>query len=76
MAETYIQIHDAEIVDGKIVVNKVVIVDEMGNIIREATMNNNLLGLMKRMMTNTKFEKVIKMFEQDKPTLNDIFKSS
>ena len=74
MAETYIQIHDAEIVDGKIVVNKVVIVDEMGNIIREATMNNNLLGLMKRMMTNTKFEKVIKMFEQDKPTLNDLLK--
>jgi hypothetical protein len=74
--ETYIQIHDAEIIDGKIVVNKVVIVDEMGNIIREATMNANLLGLLKRMMTNTKFQKVIKMFEQDKPTLNDIFKSS
>jgi len=33
--ETYIQIHDAEIVDGKIVVNKVVIVDEKGNIIRD-----------------------------------------
>lgn len=72
--ETYIQIHDAEIVDGKIVVNKVVIVDEMGNIIREATMNTNLLGLLKRMMTNTKFQKVIKMFEQDKPTLNDLLK--
>lgn len=74
MAETYIQIHDAEIIDGKIVVNKVVIVDEMGNIIREATMNTNLLGLLKRMMTNTKFQKVIKMFEQDKPTLNDLLK--
>lgn len=74
MAETYIQIHDAEIVDGKIVVNKVVIVDEMGNIIREATMNNNLLGLLKRMMTNTKFQKVIKMFEEDKPTLEDLIK--
>lgn len=74
MAETYIQIHDAEIVDGKIVVNKVVIVDEMGNIIREATMNANLLGLLKRMMTNTKFQKVIKMFEQDKPTLEDLIK--
>jgi hypothetical protein len=72
--ETYIQIHDAEIVDGKIVVNKVVIVDDMGNIIREATMNNNLLDLMKRMMTNTKFQKVIKMFEQEKPTLNDLLK--
>jgi hypothetical protein len=72
--ETYIQIHDAEIVDGKIVVNKVVIVDEMGNIIREATMNNNLLGLIKRMMTNTKWTGVIKMFEQDKPTLNDLLK--
>lgn len=74
MSETYIQIHDAEIVDGKIVVNKVVIVDDMGNIIREATMNNNLLGLLKRMMTNTKFDGVIKMFEQDKPTLNDLLK--
>jgi hypothetical protein len=74
MAETYIQIHDAEILDGKIVVNKVVIVDEMGNIIREATMNNNLLGLLKRMMTNTKFQKVIKMFEEDKPTLEDLIK--
>jgi hypothetical protein len=72
--ETYIQIHDAEIVDGKIVVNKVVIVDEMGNIIREATMNANLLGLIKRMMTNTKWTGVIKMFEQDKPTLNDLLK--
>lgn len=72
--ETYIQIHDAEIVDGKIVVNKVVIVDEMGKIIREATMNNNLLGLLKRMMTNTKFQKVIKMFEEDKPTLEDLIK--
>ena len=74
MAETYIQIHDAEIVDGKIVVNKVVIVDEMGNIIREATMNTNLLGLLKRMMTNTKFQKVITMFEEDKPTLEDLIK--
>lgn len=72
--ETYIQIHDAEIVEGKIVVNKVVIVDEMGNIIREATMNNNLLGLLKRMMTNTKFQKVIKMFEEDKPALEDLIK--
>ena len=72
--ETYIQIHDAEIVDGKIVVNKVVIVDEKGNIIREATMNNNLLGLLKMMLTNTKFDVVIKMFEQEKPTLNDLLK--
>jgi hypothetical protein len=72
--ETYIQIHDAEIVDGKIVVNKVVIVDEKENIIREATMNSNLLGLLKRMMTNTKFDGVIKMFEQEKPTLNDLLK--
>ena len=72
--ETYIQIHDAEIVDGKIVVNKVVIVDEKGNIIREATMNNNLLGLLKRMMTNTKWTGVIKMFEEDKPTLQDLIK--
>ena len=72
--ETYTQIHDAEIVDGKIVVNKVVIVDEKGNIIREATMNNNLLGLLKKMLTNTKFDGVIKMFEQEKPTLNDLLK--
>ena len=72
--ETYIQIHDAEIVDGKIVVNKVVIVDEKGNIIREATMNNNLLGLLKRMMTNTKFQKVINMFEEDKLKLEDLIK--
>jgi hypothetical protein len=72
--ETYIQIHDAEIVDGKIVVNKVVIVDDKGNIIREATMNNNLLGLLKRMLTNTKFDGVIKMFEQEKPTLQDLIK--
>lgn len=72
--ETYIQIHDAEIVDGKIVVNKVVIVDDKGNIIREATMNTNLLGLLKRMMTNTKFQGIIKMFEEDKPTLQDLIK--
>lgn len=72
--ETYIQIHDAEIVDGKIVVNKVVIVDDKGNIIREATMNNNLLGLLKRMMTNTKFQKVINMFEEDKLKLEDLIK--
>ena len=72
--ETYIQIHDADIVDGKIVVNKVVIVDEKGNIIREATMNSNLLGLLKRMMTNVKFQAIIKMFEEDKPTLQDLIK--
>jgi len=72
--ETYIQIHDAEIVDGKIVVNKVVIVDDKGNIIREATMNSNLLGLLKRMMTNVKFQGIIKMFEEDKPTLQDLIK--
>lgn len=74
MAETYIQIHDAEILDGKIVVNKVVIVDEMGNIIREAKINDNLLGLMKKILTNTKWDGVLKMFEQDKPTLNDLLK--
>jgi len=45
--ELYVKIHDAEIIDNKIVISKIVIVDETGKIIREAQMNSKLLELLK-----------------------------
>jgi len=56
--ELYVKIHDAEIIDGKIVINKVVIVDESGKIVREATMNEKLLELLKDIHTNTRYQEM------------------
>jgi hypothetical protein len=56
--ELYVKIHDAEIIDNKIVINKVVIVDETGKIVREATMNDKLLELLKDIHTNTRYQKM------------------
>ena len=56
--ELYVKIHDAEIIDGKIVINKVVIVDESGKIVREATMNDKLLELLKDIHTNTRYQEM------------------
>ena len=56
--ELYVKIHDAEIKDGKIIINKVVIVDESGKIIREATMNDKLLELLKDIHTNTRYQEM------------------
>jgi hypothetical protein len=70
--ELYVKIHDAEIKDGKIIINKVVIVDESGKIVREATMNDKLLELLKDIHTNTRYQEMKDLWKQvfgDEPNI-------
>jgi len=73
--ELYVKIHDAEIIDNKIVINKIVIVDESGKIIREATMNDKLLELLKDIHTNTRYQEIKNLWKKefgDKPNLSSL----
>lgn len=63
--ELYVKIHDAEIIDNKIIINKVVIVDEQGKIIREATINNKLLELIKDIHTNTRYQEIKDLWKKE-----------
>jgi hypothetical protein len=63
--ELYVKIHEAEIKDGKIIINKIVIVDESGKIIREATINEKLLELLKDIHTNTRYQEVKNMWQKE-----------
>jgi hypothetical protein len=63
--ELYVKIHDAEIIDNKIVINKIVIVDETGKIIREAQMNNKLLELIKDIHTNTRYQEIKDLWKKE-----------
>ena len=73
--ELYVKIHDAEIIDNKIIINKIVIVDESGKIIREATMNDKLLELLKDIHTNTKYQEIKNLWKKefgDEPNLSSL----
>jgi hypothetical protein len=73
--ELYVKIHDAEIIDNKIVINKIVIVDESGKIIREATMNDKLLELLKDIHTNTRYQEIKNLWKKefgDEPNLSSL----
>jgi len=73
--ELYVKIHDAEIIDNKIVINKIVIVDETGKIIREAQMNNKLLELIKDIHTNTRYQEIKDLWKKefgDEPNLSSL----
>ena len=63
--ELYVKIHDAEIIDNKIVINKIVIVDESGKIIREAQMNDKLLELLKDIHTNTRYQEIKNLWKKE-----------
>jgi hypothetical protein len=63
--ELYVKIHDAEIIDNKIVINKIVLVDETGKIIREATMNSKLLELLKDIHTNTRYQEMKDLWKKE-----------
>lgn len=63
--ELYVKIHDAEIIDNKIVINKIVIVDESGKIIREAQINNKLLELIKDIHTNTRYQEIKDLWKKE-----------
>jgi len=63
--ELYVKIHDAEIIDNKIIINKIVIVDETGKIIREATMNEKLLELIKDIHTNTRYQEIKDLWKKE-----------
>jgi hypothetical protein len=62
---TFIKIHDAEIVNDTIVIKKIIILDDCDKIIREATMNKDLLSLLKNMQFSTKFALIKKEFDKD-----------
>ncbi len=73
--ELYVKIHDAEIIDNKIVINKIVIVDESGKIIREAQMNDKLLELLKDIHTNTRYQEIKNLWEKefgDEPNISSL----
>ena len=73
--ELYVKIHDAEIIDNKIVINKIVIVDESGKIIREAEMNDKLLELLKDIHTNTRYQKIKNLWKKefgDEPNISSL----
>jgi hypothetical protein len=73
--ELYVKIHDAEIIDNKIVINKIVIVDESGKIIREAQMNDKLLELLKDIHTNTRYQEIKNLWKKefgDEPNLSSL----
>lgn len=64
MSKTFIKIHDAEIVDGKIIINKIVILNDNDVILREATVNKNLLDLISAVYINTDYVNAMKMFKE------------
>jgi hypothetical protein len=73
--ELYVKIHDAEIKDGKIVINKIIIVDESGKIIREATINEKLLELLKDIHTNTRYQEIKNLWKKefgDEPNISSL----
>ena len=63
--EYYVKIHEAEIIDNKIVISKIVIIDENNKIIREAQFNDKLLSLLKDIETNTKYQEIKQMWEKE-----------
>lgn len=63
--EYYVKIHDAEIIDNKIVISKIVIIDENNKIIREAQFNDKLLSLLKDIHMNTKYQEIKQMWEKE-----------
>lgn len=63
--EYYVKIHDAEIIDNKIVISKIVIIDEKNKIIREAQFNDKLLSLLKDIHMNTKYQEIKQMWEKE-----------
>ena len=63
MEQLYIKIHDAEIVDGKIIINKIVILNNNDVILREATVNDKLIDLLKAVYINTDYSRAIKLFK-------------
>ncbi len=62
---TYIKIYDAQIVDNTIVIKKIVILDDNDKIIREATLNKDILNLLKNLQFSTKWHKVLTEFTID-----------
>jgi hypothetical protein len=62
---TYIKIYDAEIVDNTIVIKKIIILDESDKIIREATLNKDMVNLLKNLQFSTKWHKVLTEFTID-----------
>ena len=63
--EYYVKIHEAEIIDNKIVISKIVIIDENDKIIREAQFNDKLLSLLKDIHMNTKYQEIKQMWEKE-----------
>ena len=61
----FIKIHEAEIVNGTIVIKKIIILDDCDKIIREATINKDLLSLITNLQFSTKFALIKKEFEKD-----------
>ena len=61
----FIKIHEAEIVNNTIVIKKVIILDDCDKIIREATINKDLLSLITNLQFSTKFALIKKEFEKD-----------
>ena len=64
-SNTFIRIYEAEIVDNTIVVKKIVILDESDKIIREATINKDMVNLLKNLQFSTKWHKVLTEFTID-----------
>jgi hypothetical protein len=73
--EYYVKIHEAEIIDNKIVISKIVIIDENNKLIREAQMNEKLLDLLKDIHTNTKYQEVKNMWEKEFGSPKDALKT-
>jgi hypothetical protein len=73
--EYYVKIHEAEIIDNKIVISKIVIIDENNKLIREAQMNEKLLDLLKDIHTNTKYQEVKNMWEKEFGSPKDSLKT-
>ena len=63
--EYYVKIHEAEIIDNKSVISKIVIIDENDKIIREAQFNDKLLSLLKDIHMNTKYQEIKQMWEKE-----------
>lgn len=70
---TFIKIYDAEVIDNSIVIKKIVIVDDNDKIIREASLNNSMINLLKNLQFSTKWHKVLTEFTLDTNPL-DILK--
>lgn len=65
MDNTFIKIHEAEIVNDTIVIKKIIILDDCDKIIREAKINKDLLSLITNLQFSTKFALIKKEFEKD-----------